>query len=158
MDAIRSYLIRITVAALICGVIGNLIEKKGSIGITIRMMCGVFMTFTLLSPLVNVRLTALPELISGYDLEADVMVVQGKEYAKNTMADIIRARTEAYILDEAESMGADIAVEVKLNEEDVPIPCKVRISGNISPYGKERLKQIIKEELGIPVEEQIWVD
>ena len=158
MEDIRNYLIRITAAALVCGIVGSLVEKKGSVGVTLKTMCGIFMTLTLLSPLVSIRLAELPELITGSSLEADALITQGKEYSQDAMSDIIMRRTEAYILEKAESVGADIRVEVKLDTAQIPVPCGVRIVGSISPYGKDRLQQIIKEELGIPVEEQIWVN
>lgn len=157
MDALRTYLIQITAAALVCAVINSLMEKKGSVSAILRMMCGIFMTVTLLNPILEIRLSDLPDYFLTYSDEADQLVAMGQENTKNELAEIIKEQVEAYILDEAGSVGAEIEVDVELSGEDIPTPCGVRIVGNVSPYGKKRLQQIIKEELGIPMEAQLWV-
>jgi hypothetical protein len=58
-------------------------------------------------------------------------------------------------LDKAESLGAELTVEVMLDDSQIPIPTKVRIRGNISPYNREKLSSIIERDLGIPTEAQI---
>ena len=157
MEGIREYLLQITAAALVCGVVTGFLDKKGTSGALLRMLCGIFMTVTLISPILDIRLGELPELLGSFSAEADDVTKQGKEDAQASMGVIIKQQTEAYILEEAKTFGVDISVEVELNTDDIPVPCSVRIVGMVSPYGKNRLQQIIKEELGIPVEEQIWV-
>ena len=157
MDDIRMYLLKITVAALVCGIVTGFLDKKGTAGALLRMLCGIFMITTLISPILDVRLGELPDLLFIFSTEADDAVTQGREDAQASMGDIIKQQTEAYILEEAKNLGADISVEVKLKVDDIPVPCGVRLFGSVSPYGKKRLQQIIKEALGIPMEEQIWV-
>lgn len=77
--------------------------------------------------------------------------------ASEELRTIIKSRVEAYILDKAESYGAKLKVEVMLSEDQVPVPMSVRITGSISPYGKKMVTQLIREDLGIASEEQVWI-
>ena len=81
MNAIRDYLVQVIAAALICGAIGNMVDKKGSIGLILKILCGIFMTMTILAPVSNIRLTELPELIFDYTADAGSYVEMGKENA-----------------------------------------------------------------------------
>jgi hypothetical protein len=38
----------------------------------------------------------------------------------------------------------------------MPVPEYVRISGNVAPYAKQQLINIIARELGVAEENQIW--
>ena len=69
---------------------------------------------------------------------------------------IIKEKTEAYILEKAESLGLDISVEINFGEADSMVPTEVRISGPVSPYAKDQLSKTISTDLGIPEERQIW--
>ena len=77
--------------------------------------------------------------------------------AKDAAGEIIKARTQAYILDKARSLDVALTVEVFLDDATIPAPCGVRIEGAISPYAKKVLSQMMKDDLGIPPEEQIWI-
>jgi hypothetical protein len=73
------------------------------------------------------------------------------------MGDIIKSKTEAYILNEARKMELDITVEVELSDADPPAPCRVFIKGTASPYKKTVLGRYISDNLGIPQENQQWI-
>jgi len=73
------------------------------------------------------------------------------------MAQSIIDSTRAYILEKAETFGAELTVEVMLDDSSIPVPSGVRIRGNISPYNREKLGSIIQRDLGIPTEAQIWI-
>ena len=59
-------------------------------------------------------------------------------------------------MDKAKSFGAELTVEVRVDGSELPVPCAVRVSGSISPYGKKQLGSIIADELGIALEDQTW--
>ena len=65
------------------------------------------------------------------------------------MTEIIKQRTQAYILDKAQALNTVLEVEVTLSDDDIPVPLKVRLKGKISPYAKGRLQATIAEDLGI---------
>ena len=57
MEGIREYLIQVTAAALICGIINTIVGKKGSVAATVRVMTVILMTVTMASPLVKLRIS-----------------------------------------------------------------------------------------------------
>lgn len=158
MDALRSYMIKVTSAALVCGILNTLAGKLGSNGKILRLMCGILMVLTVISPLTKIRLTDLPELGQGILESGEVLASDGENSAREEMAAIIKEQTQAYILDKANSLGASMEVEVILTQDALPVPCSVRLRGAISPYAKGKLQQILRQDLGIPTEEQIWLN
>ena len=80
-----------------------------------------------------------------------------EESGQKEYSDIIKRRTAAYILDKAKNLGADLMVEVTLNDEIPPVPCAVRLRGIITPYAKKVLSETIFRDLGIKTEEQTWI-
>ena len=156
MEAIRTYLLRIIAAALICAIVSALIGKKGLLPKICHLICSVFLTLVLISPLTNLRLT-MPEVFAQKAYQDAEEIVQTAQLdAKNQIADIIKAETEAYILDKANKQGIQISVEVKLNDEDYPIPVGSHIRGDLSPYHKKMLSDMLANDLGIAAEDQKW--
>lgn len=156
MEGIRDYLLRLTAAAVLCGIVTGLLGKKGALGATVKLLTGIFMTFTVISPWTQLRLDDFMGYFDDLSYQAGSAAQEGEIMARDTMADIIKTKSEAYILDKASSYGAELTVEVSLDGSDLPAPSAVRISGRISPYGRKQLETIISEELGIALEDQIW--
>ena len=155
MEPIREYLLSVTVAAMFCAVARRLLEKKGTPAAMGKLLTGLFMTFTVLSPLTNFSIGPLRDVTEDFRQQAQQAVQEGEEYANSALRQSITERTQAYILDKAESLGADIQVEVMLSNDLYPVPRQVRLSGDVSPYARMQLKKIL-ESLGISEENQIW--
>lgn len=156
MESIRDYLLGITAAALLCSILTRLLGSKGTLGTAVKLLSGVFMALTVVGPLVNIRIDALGDLTQGISYDASAAAADGENSAMEAMGEIIKEQTRAYILDKAESLGAELAVEITLNSDDPPVPCAVRLAGQVSPYAKSVLSACIAEDLGIGVEDQIW--
>lgn len=156
MDGIREYLIRLTAAAILSGIVTGVLGKKGALGATVKLLAGIFMILTIVSPWTQLKINDFTDYFNNVSLEADAITADGENVARDTLMDIIKSKTEAYILDKADSFGAELTVEVSVEGSDLPVPCAVRISGSVSPYGKKQLEQIISKELGIALEDQIW--
>ena len=156
MEAIGQYLVRLTAAALLCAIVTAFFGAKGSFGAVIKLLAGIFLTLNIVSPWVQIRISDISDWADSFSAAADAVGAQGQNAAREAMVDSIIEKTSAYILDKARSLDADLTVEVFLSDADIPVPCRVHISGNISPYGKKMLISMIENELGIPQEEQIW--
>lgn len=156
MDWISTYLLRITTAALVCGIAIHLLGEKDTLGRITRLLAGIFMALTIVSPWTSVKFDDLTYYFESVSIMADDSVSDGEIMAREELEAIIKSQTQAYILDKADSFGADLTVEVILSSSEIPIPCGVRIAGEISPYGKSRLSQMIAEDLAIALEDQIW--
>lgn len=154
MEELRQYVFSVIAAALICGVIVRLSHNGGNCEI-VKLLCGVFMTIVLILPLSGKRMNRWADALPEIEWQAEAIVSDGVSAAGRIEAEIIKQRTEAYILDRAAALDADIVVTVSLDQEE--IPNHVRITGSVSPLNRSRLTSVIASELGIPREQQEWI-
>ncbi|MBQ8834573.1 MAG: hypothetical protein IJ001_06585 [Oscillospiraceae bacterium] len=155
MEALRQYVFSIVAASMISGVVMGFLQG-GTVKELLKLICGLFLAFMIISPLHQLDLSdfAIPgetEKQTGQDIAAE-----GKELAEEAIADIIKAETEAYILDKAAQLNVELEVEVTVSMDDPPLPMAVSLSGSISPYARRRLEAILTDEIGIPKENQAW--
>ena len=158
MERIGAYLLQVTAAAVICGVLKTIAGQKGSTASLVRILCAVFMALTILSPLTGIDPERWNVSFSDFGDDAQAVVEDAKLAVQKELATDIKERTEAYILDKAKSFGLAVSVEVSVSSESIPAPTGVRITGAVPPYAKERLSLWLREELGIPLEEQEWAN
>lgn len=156
MLAISQYIRSITGAALISAVVMRLLDGKGSAAAIGKILVGIFMALTVIGPIAQVELSDVWDFLPDVSVDAQDAATDGQTAAKNALAEGISARVEAYILDKAAQMDVSLTVQVELSEDAIPVPKRVRLQGNISPYAKSRLQSIIREDLGIDKENQIW--
>ena len=156
MDDIKKYLLSLICAAVICTVVNTLIGKKSAYSGVVHLISGLFLSFTLISPLVNIKLNDYTEYFRDFSSDAEKAVASGEASATEELRSIIKHQTEAYILDKAVSMDTVLNVEVTLSNDNPPIPCGVTLTGSVSPYSKEALSKFIANSFGIEKEDQIW--
>lgn len=156
MNTIQEYLFQVTSAAIICGIVTGITAKKGSGASIIRLMTVVFMIITIMTPVVSVKMDHISGYFSQIETDSDAFVTAGSEASRDKITLVIKEKTQAYILDKASLLGADISVEVTLSDDALPFPIGVRLCGAVSPYAKNRLSKIIQDDFGIPLEEQKW--
>lgn len=157
MDSLRQYLVSVTAAAIICAIAKSVSNEKTLQGTVLRLIAGVIMTVTLLSPVLTLNLAGLPSLTDGMMSQAKAASAIGEEMADSEINAIIYDRVEAYILDKAASLGASLEVEIQLRKDGSHLPEAIILSGDISPYAKARLQQIIAEDIQIAKEKQQWI-
>lgn len=156
MDSIREYLIGVVAAAMLCGIITALMDKKGMMGVAVKLVAGLLMLLAVIRPWTSISMDGL--LGWTDDITADGMdfVTSGEKMAEDTYRASIKQQTEAYILDEAKALDCALTVEVILSEDEMPVPKQVRLTGDISPYARQTLSALLTERLGIEREDQIW--
>ena len=157
MEGIHKYILSVISAGVVCAVVNLLIGKKGTHSALIRLISGLFMALSLISPLVNIKLSNYKDYFQSFSEDADTAVAAGESAAENELRSIIKSQVEAYILDKAVSMDTVLNVEVTLNNDNPPIPCGVTLIGSVSPYTKEVLSKYITRNLQIPKEDQVWI-
>lgn len=153
---IRSYVLSIVCAAILCAVVKILLGEETATGRIGKLLSGILLAVAIIAPLGDISFSGIGDYLKGVNWEATTYVEDGKTASQEQLSAIIKAQTEAYILDKADRMGLDIAVEVELDGDNDSIPCGVRITGDVSPYGKEGLSAYIESTLGIAKEKQIW--
>ena len=157
MDSLRAYLLSITAAAVIAAILIQITGTKSSTGKMIKIITGVFVSVTLLSPLIQFQIQDLEQYFEDFRISSEYASQQGSQMASEELAGIIKEQTETYILDEATKMGMEMRVEVKLSDANPPQPCYVILQGSVSPYQKKHLSQHINDYLGISQENQQWI-
>ena len=157
MGAVGAYILSIGAAALITGILNGITDPKSTSGVLTKMACGLFLMIVMIKPFVDLDLDDLADLTDRYAGVSDASVDYGEELAEEALRQRIRQQTEAYILDKAGSYGADLEVSVTLADGQVPVPESVVLEGDISPYAKERLQEMMISDLGIPKEHQEWI-
>ncbi len=155
MEGVKEYLLGVIAAAILCAIISQIPGKDSFLSAAMKLITGVFMLLALASPLIQIRLQPL-DFITDITDQAKQITASAAVSGKDSVGRIIKERTQAYILDKASSLGAELSVEVMLSDSDVPVPVSVTISGNISPYSRKILSESIANDLGIGTEAQKW--
>jgi hypothetical protein len=114
------------------------------------------MAFILIVPLQRIDFSIYDSYFSGFMDTATNAVASGEDIASQEQAKIIKEQSQAYILDKAVSLGAEVSVSVTLSDTAPPKPIKISVKGAVSPYVKSVLKAYLKEQFGIPEEAQTW--
>ncbi len=157
MGAIQQYLLSVTGAALICGVVLRLLPQKGTAATMGKMLAGIFLAFTVIRPLGHIQLNTLEGFTADLQAEAAQAVQAGQLETYSSLHSIIKDKCEAYILDKASDLGMELTVTLTLSDDALPVPVAVRLQGKAGPYGKARLERILQEDLGISKEQQLWI-
>ena len=156
MMNIKSYILGIVASAMVCAIAGSLVNDKTSTGKLVKLIANLLMTVTILAPLVNISFQNITNYLDDISIQANQYAENGTQMAQDRAAGIIKSKTEAYILDKANSMGLEIGVEVELDDSSNTLPSGVIISGTLSPYAKQVLGEYMEDMLGIPKENQKW--
>lgn len=157
MGKIAEYMLCITAAGILCAVIRSVLDPSTAIGKIVKVICGVFMAVTLLSPLMGLDLEYISDYLKEYKTISASATEEGTQMAYEELSGIIKQQTQSYILDKALDLGLDVDVEVKLTDSDPPTPYQVILTGTASPYKKQMLSQYITENLGITQENLKWI-
>lgn len=156
MEELKAYLISVTAASVICGILNALAGKKGSVTSIIKLLTGLFLALTVIRPVVKISFDEFDQYMDAVSVEANAAVSDGENMASQELASIIKAKAEAYILDKAASLGVDLEVDVILSNTAPPMPVEVVLAGAVSPYAKVQISTMIAEDLGISKEAQQW--
>ena len=156
MDAIRAYLLSVIGAAIISALSINFLGKNDAQSAIIKLLAGLFLSITVISPWTRIRLNNISSYFESLKVNADDVVSSGTAVADTALDQIIKERTETYILDKASSYTANINVDVTLSKSTPRTPESVVIYGTVAPYVKQQLQKVMEDDLAIPKENQYW--
>ncbi len=156
MESIRTYLLSVICAAVISAIIVNLVGNNSTYSAMIKLLTGLFLSITVISPLLKIEMNHFSSYFSEVQIDASNAIHDGTMTANDALSEIIKENTEAYILDKAASMGVTLDVAVSLTGDSAPKPQSVIIDGAVSPAVKIRLQEMIENDLDIPREKQLW--
>ena len=156
MEALGKYILSVTAAAILLGILRSLHGKKGSSTALIQLLGGLFLTFTMIAPMADVDLDAIFDSPWMFSADASVFAAEGQKISQEQLRSIIKERSEAYILDKASSYHAQLEVDVIVSQDAMPIPTAVYLRGSVSPYVKSEMEQWLQDDMGILKENQLW--
>ena len=156
MMQLKQYLLSIIVAPIIVAIIGILINNKSKNHKAIQLICSIFIILTFLSPFSGGIHFDITSLFDQIQHDGQLAATEGTNAASIELQQIITEETEAYIRDKATSLGVELYVCVTLSTNNPPTPNAVTLDGQVSPYAKSKLSDIIARDIGIPEDQQIW--
>lgn len=156
MEALKQYVVSITAAAIICSILSCLLAKSRTKDL-IRFVFGVFITVTVMAPFSQLDFGEVDNLNMPFSSAVQDIIVDAERMAGTAAGEHIKEAAEAYILDKAAELNADIHVEIILSEETPPVPAAVTLYGELSPYSRQQLQNILQSDLGIAKENQQWI-
>lgn len=150
----REYFISVICGAILCSVVSSLLDKKSTSGKILKLISGTVLTFTILAPVAEVKLEDMTFFMTDIQEEGKAVASMGQAQSLEAMAVIIKQETEAYILDKARELNADLDICISLDADLKPR--SVTLEGRISDFNRHKIEQIITRDLGISKEDQIW--
>lgn len=150
MEGWKGYVLEILTVAFSCRILLQLLPKKE----LTELVCGVLLTVVLLQPFTRLRPEDFPDIRQYLPESPESLLAAGTEAAEAAKSTYISDRYEAYILDKAKAMGADIQPEVQIDEDWLPV--SVRIQGSMDPQIQKQLEHILIRDMGITKENQQW--
>ena len=154
MDEIRQYILSVLCVVVICGLFQTVFV--GIENTAIRFVAGVMITIVAITPVLRGEIS-LEYPWDGVVANSQEAVSDGELSSQEALAAHIKERTEAYILDKAKELGADIKVNVELDGDSLPTPSIVTLTGVVSPYTKRQLIDSIHRELAMSEDQQRWI-
>ena len=156
MGSVRQYILSVLCVVIVCGLTQTLFAE-GTMHALIKWIGGLAVTVTVLNPLVKGELFQWDTAFSDLRVNKEIAIEEGLRIGEEELSTRICESTCAYILKEASDMGANVEVEIELQEDYPYQPEQVRICGAVSPYVKRQLSIVLQQELGITEDHQIWV-
>lgn len=155
-ETIGKYLLSVIASAMLLN-LTQILLPKGSVRKVAGFLGGLLIVLAVLSPVVDLDMSSLADSLTQFQFETEAMGAGLAENDREWMAAIIKDQCETYIWDKANTLSADLEVEVILSEEDeYPIPVSVKLTGKATPEQKSRIAECISGDMGIPVQRQEW--
>ncbi len=158
MEFLSKYILSVIAAALVVSLVSALADTKSTTGKLIKLVGGVFLALTLMQGIRYLDVDRLFYRLEFYEVESESAAAFGENLSADSLRSIIKSKTESYILDKARLYRANLTVEVTLSNDRIPIPVSVRLQGNVSPFAKYQLQQLIENDLAISKEDQLWIE
>ena len=153
MEAVRVWLTSVVLVSVLLSAAQSLIPP-GTVRKAAGFTGGLILLLVLLQPVLEADLDRLALDFSDYQTAVEERQAELADTQTEAMASIIAEQTEAYILDKAGELGAEVTVrvETRTGGDGVPVPWSAELTGSWS----QALASALETELGIPAERQVW--
>lgn len=157
MELIRTWMIMVTVSALVIAVADSLMPS-GTVKRVGRLTGGLVLMLGILQPITRLDYEAL--YCMANDLEPTTNWEEKTAENGQLLKNIIEEETSAYVSKKAKELGCVCTATVSciLGEDAVPVPQRICIRGKLTQAQKQTLSELVTEELGIPAKAQTYMN
>ena len=156
MEALRTYLLGIAVTAMAVTLLSVLL-KEGVIRRAVRLAGGVVLILAVLGPLLRNELDAFGSYLTELKMREDALQTGIEVENADVLERIIRRETEAYILDKAAALGAEVTVTVTVEQGGhYPYPYTATVEGKLTDAQRNALSEDLELSLASPKERQVF--
>ena len=155
---LHNYIMTLICTAFLCSV-AFILTPDGREKKAVSVVCGITMITAIILPLVKLDFNDYSKSLAGYRLDAQKYADNGNENRENLNRLYIEEQCQAYILDKAEFLGADISsvrVCAEWSTDGYWYPVSATIEGNCEDANRRKLEAIIETDLGIGIDNQKW--
>ena len=159
MGAVRSWLLAVIAASLLCAVAGALMPPGGVERVG-RLVCGLVMLGAVLSPAATLDAAEGQRWLEGWLDSIQHREEELEGTVNQQMKSIIERECAAYIVDKAAQLGLTCRarVECQPSEDGLYLPVRTEVAGPMTAEVQGRLIRTIAEDLGVPPEAQIYME
>ena len=152
---IGAYLIAVTAACMLAVMVDALV-KSPPVRRVARLVGGLLILLTVLSPLVRLEARDLTEFVEGFAQDANLDAEAVQTDYREQWAERVRALLEQNIEQQAASMGLTLRAEVVVRIGECPEPESVTLHGAAAPEEQMALQVYLVQTLGFSKERVIW--
>jgi hypothetical protein len=134
MDEIRAYILSVGAAGLLCTIAAQLAGKESMAAKAVKLVSGLCMLLTVLKPFGQLRPEEMQKYFDEFSVHADIAVSDGESQTQLALQNSIKEGIASYILDKGAAQGANLTVQVVLDEGFPPKLRTVYLEGEIAPY------------------------
>jgi len=158
VELIRIWVLGLTGAAFLAAIAMTL-TPKGRPRSVVGLVAGLVTVVALIAPILEFDYAAFAQNVSGFEVSLEARTEEWELQQERLTSLIIRERSEAYILDKAESLGLvglDIEVATARSPDGWHYPYRVWVSGTYTSSQQRALSEFLAGTFGIPAERQYW--
>lgn len=156
MDSLPQYILQVCAAAILCSIAIVLLGDKGTIGSIGKLVTGLLLAITVAAPIAGFEFRQITGYLDGLQFQANAYTEEGQALAREEIAAVIKQRVEEYIRDKAADLGVQLEVTATVKLEDSFRVERVILQGAVSPLQKQKLQQMMENDLEISKERQQW--
>ena len=145
------YVTTVLAVGVICALADTLMPE-GAVKRVGKLVCGMALLCAVLKPVVSLDLSAGEKMARAYfeGIKREELRLDGQ--VNSGITAIIEKECAAYIVDKAAQLGITCQTQVvcEPDENGLPVPWKVRITGELTQEEQESLAGVVEGDLAIP--------
>lgn len=156
MSGVKSYVLSVTAAAIWINLCSSMVPE-GKYKRYTSFLGSTILILAILSPIIQIRDLDLRIAVQNLQPEQNDTYNAALEINDRLMHQLISEQCEAYILDKATALGAELNVTVTTGvKENMICPVSVILEGTCTVSERKQLADFLEGELGIPYAHQEW--